>query len=137
MTIDEKKQAPLETFKDGAVTIKLWKQEAGGQIYVNASVGKLYKDDRTGQWHESRSFSGHDLSKLQAMIPEALLSAQAHEYAFNAQRLEQARALQQEAHANPRSNLAAERDAVMSAANKPEHGRTQEHARSFQKDYER
>ncbi len=50
--------APLETFKDGAAVIKLWQQEGrDGQIHVNASVGRLYKDNETGQWKESKSFS--------------------------------------------------------------------------------
>ena len=64
------RKAPLQHFKDGAVTVKLWEQSAGNKQYVNASVGKLYKDKATGEWHESRSFSEKDMLKLQAMLPE-------------------------------------------------------------------
>lgn len=35
-----------------------------------SSVGRLYKDKKTDQWRESRTFSDTDLLKIQTMIPE-------------------------------------------------------------------
>jgi hypothetical protein len=67
---EQDKKAPLAEFKDGAVTVKLWEQKAGDQTYVNASIGKWYKNNETGQFKESRSFNGNDLLKLQMMLPE-------------------------------------------------------------------
>ncbi len=62
--------APLETFKDGAMTIKLWEREHQERKYLNISIGKLYKDGQ-GQWREGRTMNDHDLLKLQNMIPAA------------------------------------------------------------------
>lgn len=88
---DTDKKVPLNTFKDGAVTIKIWEQQSGDQTYVNASVGKLYRDEQTGQWRESRSFNSTDLLKLQTMIPEARQDMQRwQEYFRTTQMLEYA-----------------------------------------------
>ncbi len=138
--------APLETFKDGAAVIKLWQQEGrDGHIHVNASVGRLYKDNETGQWKESKSFSPSDLSKLGNMMPRALAHASAHEHNLNVQRQEQiaahAQAQQQTLTATrpdqivTQQNMIAQRDAVLSQSrpaqatqtNTQEHVQTQNH----------
>jgi hypothetical protein len=123
---EDKKNAPLETFRDGAVTIKLWEQQAEGKSYVNASIGKLYKDQQ-GAWHETRSFNDSDLLKLQALIPQAHQQMKHHQ--------EQLRSVVQEQQiAEPapeqQQDMAAQRDAVMSKAQKPKRDTTQEHART-------
>jgi hypothetical protein len=119
------KTAPLETLKDGAVTVKLWNQRGDrGQRYVNFSIGKLYKDEQTGQWKESRSFNSADLAKLQKIIPQALEAAHMHEVALNAQLLEAARKWKQEREGGPevqpggtsQIDMAAHRDEIMRAA---------------------
>jgi hypothetical protein len=123
---EDRKNAPLESFRDGAVTIKLWEQQAEGKSYVNASIGKLYKDQQGG-WHETRSFNDSDLLKLQALIPQAHQQMKHHQ--------EQLRGVvheQQIAEPAPeqQQEMAAQRDAVMSKAQKPKRETTQEHART-------
>jgi len=68
---EEKKQAPLKTLRDGAVVIKLWQQNSKNGPFVTASIGNTYKDPKTGEFKESRSFSETDLLKLQELVPEA------------------------------------------------------------------
>jgi hypothetical protein len=123
---EDKNNAPLETFRDGSVTIKLWRQDVENQTYVNASIGKLYKDQQ-GAWHETRSFNDSDLLKLQALIPEAHKQMKHHQ--------EQLRGIVQEQPApepapEQQQDMAAQRDAVMSKAQKPKRDTTQEHART-------
>ena len=100
------KKAPIQTFKDGAVTIKLWEQNAGGNIFVNASVGRIYKDKTTGEFGESKSFSNTDLLKLQAIIPQVREEMQKwHDYYREVN--------QQQAQSH---DMTAQRDAVMQQA---------------------
>jgi hypothetical protein len=120
---DEAKKQPLGTFKDGAVTVKLWEQNAKGDTYINASIGKLYKDDKTGQWKESRSFNETDLLKLQAMLPEVRQEIQQWQDYFRSVPLpeqqhhqqRQQTTQQRETTTQPeqRRNLAEQRDTVM------------------------
>lgn len=70
MNTPDNKNAPLATLRDGAVHVKLWEQRAGDNSYVNASIGRLYKDDQ-GMWRETRSFGATDLLKLQNLLPQA------------------------------------------------------------------
>lgn len=132
--------APLNSYKDGAVTLKLWKQEAkDGNANVTFSVGKLYKNDQ-GQWRESRNFNSKDLTRLQNMIPEAIKQAHVHEAAFYSQRLAEAKSqvphwqtqeqpAQQPSEQTSEHNMQAARDAAMQQAeNANTQNNTQENA---------
>ena len=118
---EDRKNAPLESFRDGAVTIKLLEQQAEGKSYVNAQIGKLYKDAQ-GAWHETRSFNDTDLLKLQALIPQAHQQMKHHQ--------EQLRGHTSEPTPEKQPDMATQRDAVMSKALKPKREAIQEHART-------
>lgn len=112
MTTETSKNAPLETLKDGAVSIKLWEQKTEDKSYVNASIGKLYKDGE-GQWRETRSFNATDLLKLQAMLPQAHEAMQRHQEAL--------RTVAQDKPAptpEPKKEIAAARESAMTSARK-------------------
>ena len=65
-------QPPLQTFRDGAVVIKLWRQESQEHgAFVSATIGRTYKDPATNEYKESRSLSGTDMLKAQALLGEA------------------------------------------------------------------
>ena len=70
---DETKNAPpLQTFRDGAVSVKLWRQESPDNgPFVSATIGRTYRDQATGEYRESRSLSGTDMLKAQALLGEA------------------------------------------------------------------
>lgn len=130
MTTHDKKQAPLHTMRDGAISIKLWEQNYEGKSFVNATIGRTYQDKETGTYGESRSFGDVDLLKLHAMLPEARAELKRQqEYLREA---EYGRETPKQ-----RRDLAAERDAVMSAAREPNNQRTQDHTRAARKEYER
>ncbi len=132
--------APLQTFKDGAAIIKLWQQEGkDAHIHVNATIGRLYKDNETGQWKESKSFNPAQLAALQIMLPKALAHASAYEHNLNAQRQEQlaahAQAQQQPLTAQTaqqvlsQQDIIAQRDAVVTQA-QPEQSNTHEYVQA-------
>ena len=130
MNEQQDKNAPIQSFKNGAVSIKLWQNQGPEQSFVNVSVRKLYKDEQSNQWKESKNFSPNDLPKLQAILPEAVQAAHSHEYTLNSQREQQAPSQQQEQgmqHISqvqpamqqqpPAMDMAAKRDAVMQQVN--------------------
>lgn len=101
---EHKHNKPYESFKDGAVKVSLWEQTGKqGQSFLTASVGKLYKDPKPGQWREGRSFTADDLLKLQALSTQVRESMQRYRS-------------QQRGNEQPALNMAQQRDAVMSKA---------------------
>ena len=72
MTNENPSQPPLQTFRDGSVSVKLWRQESADKgPFVTATIGRTYRDTASGEYREARSFSGTDLLKLQALLGEA------------------------------------------------------------------
>ena len=68
---EHKNDPPLQTLRDGAVVVKLWRQESKNGPFVSATLGRTYKDEQTGEYGESRSLSGTDLLKAHALMLEA------------------------------------------------------------------
>lgn len=68
---EDQKRAPIQTLRDGAVVIKLWEQNGKNGPYVSATLGRTYKNEQTGEFGESRSLSGSDILKAQALLGEA------------------------------------------------------------------
>lgn len=122
---------PLQTFKDGAVSITLWEQGNSEKQFATASIGKMYQDKRTGEWREGKSFSAKDMQTLQALLPTAhqelgKWNAYYHQLAQDKQQeLAQSEPTQepalktQQPHVQPitqQSDMIAARDAAMQAA---------------------
>ena len=68
---EEKTQGPIQTLRDGAIVVKLWRQEGKNGPYVSATLGRTYRKEQTGEYGESRSLSGADVLKAQALLGEA------------------------------------------------------------------
>lgn len=64
-------QGPIQTLRDGAIVVKLWRQDGKNGPYVTATLGRTYRDERTGEYGESRSLGGADILKAQALLGEA------------------------------------------------------------------
>ena len=63
---------PVKTHPDGAVRVKVWRNETHeGKPFYNVTIGRAYQDRETGQWRESQSFGAADLLKLQPLLNEA------------------------------------------------------------------
>jgi len=62
---------PVATFKQGGVEVSVWKNSGEqGDIY-NATIRKSYKDEKSGEWKESTSFSPTDLAVLAQLSGQA------------------------------------------------------------------
>lgn len=71
-TSEEKGQPPVQTLRDGAVAVKLWRQESREHgVFVSATVTRTYKDRETGDYRESHSLSGADMLRAQALLGDA------------------------------------------------------------------
>lgn len=68
---EQTKRAPIQTLRDGAVVVKIWEQQGPNGPYVTATLGRTYKNEQTGEYGESRSMSGSDVLKAQALLGEA------------------------------------------------------------------
>jgi hypothetical protein len=62
---------PVKTLKQGGVEVSIWKNSTEKGDMFNTTIRNSYKDDKTGEWKETASFSPTDLAVL------AQLSAQA------------------------------------------------------------
>lgn len=64
-------EGPLQTIRDGAVVVKLWRHEGQNGSFVSATLGRTFQNKQTGEYGESRSLSGTDVLKAQALLIEA------------------------------------------------------------------
>lgn len=110
---------PIQTLRDGAITVKLWRQESRNGPFVTATLGRTYQDKQTQEFKESRSLSGSDVLKAQALLGEANREMIAWRKYFKAEQEKLAQE-QAEARANqPKSaatDMTAARDAALANA---------------------
>ena len=60
----DKPQAPLRTIRDGALSSSVWERQSEDGPFYTAKVVRSYKDEASGEWRESNSYSENDLRKL-------------------------------------------------------------------------
>jgi len=58
---------PMKSFKQGGLEVAIWKN---GDMY-NTTISNSYKDDKTGEWKETKSFSPTDLAVLSQLSSQA------------------------------------------------------------------
>jgi hypothetical protein len=62
---------PERTFKQGGVEVSIWKNHTDkGDIY-NTTIRNSYKDDKSGEWKETSSFSPTDLAVVAQLASQA------------------------------------------------------------------
>lgn len=108
---EDKKQAPIQTLRDGAVHVKLWRQEGPNGPFVTATLGRTYQDNETGKYLESRSLSGADVLKGHALLLDAHRNI--GKWHAHYKELANKEAPQQE------QGLVAQRDAALAEAKQP------------------
>ena len=57
-------QAPIRTIRDGAISSSIWEQQGEDGPFYTAKVVRSYKDEASGEWRESNSYSENDLRRL-------------------------------------------------------------------------
>lgn len=128
---EEHRKAPIQTLRDGAVVVKIWEQNGTNGPYTSATIGRTYKNEQTGEFGESRSLSGADVLKAQALLMEAnkemILWREYHKEIARQQQPNQAAPNTQQDQPSPQG-LAPQRDAALANAQpsapvqSPDHG---------------
>lgn len=120
---DEKKNAPIQTLKEGAVRVKIWEQDSKKGKFPTMTIGRIYKDLKTGEFRESKSLSRAHLEDLHKLLPRALEEEQHWQQYYDelamkndVARDEAAPAAKEE---KPAPDLAKERDAFLAKAKTP------------------
>jgi hypothetical protein len=100
---------PVMTHRDGAVFVKVWRNEHEDRAIYNATIGRTYTDKESGEIRESRSLSGDDILKVQPLLGKAY------------ETISQERAMDRSfASSKPEQGLEAQRDAALSQTPKPQ-----------------
>ncbi len=118
---EEQRKAPIQTLRDGAVVVKIWEQNGANGPYTSATIGRTYKNEQTGEFGESRSLSGADVLKAQALLMEAnkemILWREYHKEIARQQEPGQSEPNTQQAQSQPAAQgLAAQRDDALANA---------------------
>ena len=59
---------PIKKYNCGTVSVSVWENEHDGKKYNGYTIQKRYKNEKSGEWENSNSFSTSDLYKLQTII---------------------------------------------------------------------
>jgi hypothetical protein len=52
---------PVATFKHGGLEVTVWPNQTENGTMYNTTISNSYKDDKSGEWKETKSFSPTDL----------------------------------------------------------------------------
>ena len=63
---------PVKSFRQGGVKVDVWRNpgQNGSDMY-NTTISNSYKDDATGEWKDTKSFSPTDLAVLSQLSSQA------------------------------------------------------------------
>jgi hypothetical protein len=62
---------PVKTFKQGGVEVSVWRNSGEKGDMFNTTIRNSYKDDASGDWKETKSFSPTDLAVLSQLSSQA------------------------------------------------------------------
>jgi hypothetical protein len=62
---------PVATFKQGGVEESVWKNPTEKGDMFNTTIRNSYKDDKSGEWKETTSFSPTDLAVVSQLTSQA------------------------------------------------------------------
>jgi hypothetical protein len=62
---------PVKTFKQGGVEVSVWRNSGEKGDMYNTTIRNSYKDDASGDWKETKSFSPTDLAVLSQLSSQA------------------------------------------------------------------
>lgn len=64
------KNKPVETLRDGNLKASIWRNQGESGPYYSTTFARTWRDNQ-GNYHDSHSFSGTDLLKLQELSRQA------------------------------------------------------------------
>lgn len=74
-TADEKQASsggrPVKSFRQGGVKVDVWRNAGQNGDMYNTTISNSYKDESTGEWKDTKSFSPTDLAVLSQLYSQA------------------------------------------------------------------
>lgn len=64
---------PVHEIRVGRIRAAIWANPTDTGIRYNATIARLYKDDRTGEWRDSQSFGREDLPLVAKVCDLAMM----------------------------------------------------------------
>jgi hypothetical protein len=62
---------PVAKFRHGGIELAVWPNQTEGGTMFNTTISNSYKDDKTGEWKATASFSPTDLLVVGELAREA------------------------------------------------------------------
>ena len=62
---------PVKTFRDGAIKATVWGNESDKGTFYSVDVVRSYKNDETGEWKDTTSFSGNEILRASNLLAKA------------------------------------------------------------------
>jgi hypothetical protein len=62
---------PVKTFKQGGIEVSVFRNQGQHGDMYNTKIRNSYKDDKSGEWKETSSFSPTDLAVLSQLSSQA------------------------------------------------------------------
>lgn len=67
MTDQEPKAKPVREARSGHVRASVWKNTSETGTYYTVTINNSYKDKKTNEWKESKSYGKEDLADLEVV----------------------------------------------------------------------
>jgi hypothetical protein len=62
---------PVKSFRQGGVKVDVWRNSGEKGDMYNTTISNSYKDDASGEWKDTKSFSPTDLAVLSQLSSQA------------------------------------------------------------------
>ena len=62
---------PVKSFRQGGVKVDVWRNPGQNGDMYNTTISNSYKDDTSGEWRDTKSFSPTDLAVLSQLSSQA------------------------------------------------------------------
>jgi hypothetical protein len=62
---------PVKSFRQGGVKVDVWRNPGQNGDMFNTTISNSYKDDATGEWKDTKSFSPTDLAVVSQLSSQA------------------------------------------------------------------
>ena len=62
---------PVKSFRQGGVKVDVWRNSGQNGDMYNTTITNSYKDDATGEWKDTKSFSPTDLAVVAQLSSQA------------------------------------------------------------------
>jgi hypothetical protein len=62
---------PVKSFRQGGVKVDVWRNPGTNGDMYNTTISNSYKDDASGEWKDTKSFSPTDLAVVSQLSSQA------------------------------------------------------------------